>query len=220
MNNNIFIDFNSILSYCCLLNIIITERGVGKTYGATKFVIDDFLKKSNEFAYIRRYKNEISEAVPNFFSAINQNNEFPNNNLSTKGKKFYIDNKIFGHAMTLSTAQDLKSSNFSRVKNIIFDEFLIEEGQKKYYLKNEVFTFLNLLETICRLREVRVFMLGNAVTISNPYFIYFDLHLPHHGTTELFKNNTILVHYSQNKTYQETKEKSKFRSTCLWHSFC
>ena len=50
--------------------------------------------------------------------------------------------------MTLATAQDLKSVNFSGVKTIIFDEFIIEEGQKKFYLKNEVFTFLNLLESI------------------------------------------------------------------------
>lgn len=64
------------------------------------------------------------------------------------GYKFYCDDSICGYAMKLSTAQDLKSSNFNKVKTIIFDEFIIEEGQKKYYLKNEVFTFLNLLETI------------------------------------------------------------------------
>lgn len=61
--------------------------------------------------------------------------------------------------MTLSTAQDLKSSNFSKVKYIIFDEFIIEEGQKKYYLNNEVFIFLNLIETIARLRDVKIFLL-------------------------------------------------------------
>ena len=50
--------------------------------------------------------------------------------------------------MTLSTAQDLKGTSFSKVKYIIFDEFIIEEGQKKFYLPNEVFIFLNILETI------------------------------------------------------------------------
>lgn len=78
------------------------------------------------------------------------------------GNKFYCDDSLFGHAMTLSTAQDLKSSNFNCVKTIIFDEFIIEPGQKKYYLQNEVFVFLNLIETIARLRDVRIFLLGNA----------------------------------------------------------
>lgn len=64
------------------------------------------------------------------------------------GNTFKCDETTCGYALKLSTAQDLKSSNFNKVKTIIFDEFIIEEGQKKYYLKNEVFTFLNLLETI------------------------------------------------------------------------
>ena len=33
--------------------------------------------------------------------------------------------------MTLSTAQDLKSSNFDKVKTIIFDEFIIDERSKE-----------------------------------------------------------------------------------------
>ena len=90
------------------------------------------------------------------------NDEFPNNKFSTKGNKFYCDDKVCGYAMTLSTAQDLKSSNFSKVKYIIFDEFIIEEGQKKTYLKNEVFVFLNLIETIARLRDIRIFMLRKS----------------------------------------------------------
>lgn len=61
--------------------------------------------------------------------------------------------------MTLSTAQDLKSTNFSNVTNLIFDEFIIEEGQKKFYLNNEVEVFLNLVETIARLRDIKIFML-------------------------------------------------------------
>ena len=61
---------------------------------------------------------------------------------------FYVMVKFVGYAMTLSTAQDLKGTSFSKVNTIIFDEFIIEEGQKKYYLQNEVVIFLNLLETI------------------------------------------------------------------------
>lgn len=40
----------------------------------------------------------------------------------------------FGYAMTLSTAQDLKSVNYSKVRKIIFDEFIIEERSKKTIL--------------------------------------------------------------------------------------
>lgn len=106
----------------------------GKTYGATKFVVNQFLKKNEEFAYIRRYKPELKQAVPNFFDAVNNNNEFKEH-LYTKNNKFYCDDEIFGYAMTLATSQDLKSANFSKVKNIIFDEFIIEERSKEILLK-------------------------------------------------------------------------------------
>ena len=48
----------------------------GKTYGASKFVVKQFLKNNDEFAYIRRFKTELKEAVPNFFTALIDNNEF------------------------------------------------------------------------------------------------------------------------------------------------
>lgn len=131
----------------------------GKTYGASKFVIKKFLKTGEQFAYVRRYKSELKKATPNFFESIINNNEFPEHKFSVKGNKFYCDDKIIGYAMTLSTAQDLKSTNFSSVTNLIFDEFIIEEGQKKFYLNNEVEVFLNLVETIARLRDIKIFML-------------------------------------------------------------
>lgn len=214
MDTNIFYNYDKILSYNALLNILIGERGVGKTYGASEFVIRDFLKRSNQFAYIRRYKSELKDSVPSFYDPLNSNNAFPNHILSTKGRKFYVDNQIAGYAMTLSTAQDLKSTNFSKVKNIIFDEFIIEEGQKKFYLQNEVLTFLNLLETIGRMRDIRVFMLGNPANIyTNPYFVYFDLKLPFNNDIKLFKDNLILLQYMKNEKYRQAKKESKFRKT-------
>lgn len=97
------------------------------------------------------------------------------------------------------------------LKPLFLTNLLSKNGQKKFYLKNEVFNFLNLLETISRLREVRVFLLANSVTISNPYFLYFDLSIPSHSDIALFKNNTILVQYMKNKSYQETKKNTRFR---------
>lgn len=122
--------------------------------------------------------------------------------------------------MTLSTAQDLKSSNFSKVTTIIFDEFIIEEGQKKYYLNNEVVIFLNLLETIGRMRDIKVFMLANPANIyTNPYFLYFDLSLPFNNDIKLFKDNLILLQYMKNEEYREEKRKTKFGKLISGTSF-
>lgn len=185
----------------------------GKTFGCTKFLIKRFKKFDEQFAYIRRYKKEVNSAVPKFFNAMKDKNVFPQDSLYNKGRNFYCNGNICGYAMELSTAQDLKGSEYSKVKNIMFDEFIIEKGQKKYYLQNEVNTFLRLLETLGRMRDIRVFMLGNSADILNPYFLYFDLQLPYNNDIALYKNNTILLQYMKNEKYREAKRQTRFRST-------
>lgn len=54
---------------------------------------------------------------------------------TTNGNTFKCDEEICGYALKLSTAQDLKSSNFNKVKTIIFDEFIIEERTEKILFK-------------------------------------------------------------------------------------
>lgn len=131
---SIYYDYNKIMSYNAFINFLHGERGVGKTYGISKFVVKQFIKNTDEFAYIRRFKTELKEAVPNFFNPLINNKEFTNQ-LSNKGNKFYCDGKTCGYAMTLSTAQNLKSSNFDKVKYIIFDEYLIEERSTSLFKK-------------------------------------------------------------------------------------
>ena len=210
-----FNDLSKVLSYNAFLNFIIGERGVGKTYPATKFTGKQFIKKGYEFVYIRRYKTELSKSMPGFYEALNKNislgkePELEGHSFYTKGNKMYIDDKVAGYGIALTTAQDFKSSNFSKVKYIIFDEFIIEEGQK-HYLKNEVENFLGLIETIARMNDVVILMLGNAVTVTNPYFLYFDINLPYGNDIATYKDGLILVQYMKNEAYREAKKQSKF----------
>ena len=46
MNKNIFYNYQKVLSYNALLTFIIGERGVGKSYGAKKFVAKRFINKN------------------------------------------------------------------------------------------------------------------------------------------------------------------------------
>lgn len=203
-----YYDYSKILSYNSFINFLIGERGCGKTYGASKFVIKQFINKGEEFVYIRRFKTDLQKSIPEFFKTIISNNEFPNHELSTKGSKFYADGKVCGYAISLTNAQSFKSTNFPKVKNIIFDEFIIEEGQQ-YYIKNEVENFLGLIETIARTRDVRIFMLGNAFTITNPYFIYFDINLPYNSDIKTYRDGLILIQYMNNAEYREVKAQTK-----------
>ena len=195
---------------------IVSGRGQGKTYGAIKMCVNDFIKNGNEFIYLRRYKTEISSAGKHIFDAVNLNNEFKDHNLFTSNGKFFVQSKkeggekqLCGYAIALSTANILKSTNFSKVRTIIFDEFLLGPGVF-HYLPNEVEAFLDFYETVARLRDVRVFFLGNAITQSNPYFNYFRLSLPYNSEFKTFKDGLIVVHYVNNESFVNFKKKTKF----------
>lgn len=216
---SIYYNYDRISGYDATFSFIISERGLGKTYGALVKAIKNFLKTGNWFIYLRRYKSELVKAVPHLFDAIILNNEFPDYNFYVEANKFYIQAKElegekgskvqFGEAIALSTANILKSTNFSQVSLIIFDEFLLATGVF-HYLRNEVETLLDAVETIGRLRDVKVFFLGNMISLTNPYFTYFDLSLPYHSEFKTFKDGLIVVHYAKNLEYRKVKKASKF----------
>lgn len=136
-----YYDYDRILSYNCPVNILIGERGVGKSYGAKKYVINQFLKKHSQFIYLRRYDNEIRAVfeksknnTKDFFDDVKQ--DFPNIELKAKNRQFFINDECFGFAKRLTEAQDLKSATYENVKTIILDEYPIEKN-KRYYLPNE-----------------------------------------------------------------------------------
>lgn len=140
-----YYNYNRILSYNTPVNILIGERGCGKSYGAKNYVIKQYLKNHSDFLYLRRYENELKSVFEinknnpkDFFDDIRK--DFPGHELKAKHKKFYIDGICFGEAKRMTEAQDLKSSVHENIKTIIIDEYPIEKN-KRYYLPNERYAF-------------------------------------------------------------------------------
>lgn len=205
-----FYDYDPLISRGALFNFVIGERGVGKSYGAIKFCVQDFLKRGSQFIYVRRYKSELKTSAPHIFDALVGNGEFEDHEFKVNGSEFLIDGEVAGYSIALSVSNILKSTSFPKVNTIIFDEFIIDKGAY-HYLQNEVTQMLDLYETVARLRPIRVLFLGNAISISNPYFNYFKLSLPF-GDSEfkLFKGGDICVNYIKNMEYRAVKKASRF----------
>lgn len=209
-----YYDYSKIRSYNALLSFIIGGRGIGKSYGAKMMVIKDFLRNGNQFVYMRRYKTELDTAVSTFFDDIKANNEFDEELSMTvkKNKKivtFEINGQTAGYAIALSTSNILKSTSFPLVKTIIYDEFIIDKGVY-HYLKDEPIKFLDAIETIGRLRDIHCYLLGNAVSIVNPFFSYWNLSTPYGGEFKRFKDGLIVVNCPINSEYEKVKKQSKF----------
>ena len=202
---SIFYDIAGLLSQRCIFNFVIGNRGGGKTFGSKKLVINRFKRNKHQFVWVRRYQTEI-DTLSDFWADIRSH--FPEDELSQVGNELYINGDLAGYLIPLSTSMRLKSVAYPMVKTISFDEFIIDKGRLNY-LRNEAQVFMELYETIARMREnvVAVF-LGNAISIVNPYFDFFKI-APDLGK-RYTKKNGICIEFYFNDKFIEKKENTAF----------
>jgi hypothetical protein len=205
MDKSLYYNPQKLLSYNRILNFVNGARGIGKSYAWKVHPIKRFLKYGEQFIYLRRYKPELKK-VGQYFDNVKE--EFPETEFKVKGREFYINGKLAGWAIPLSTWQSEKSNAYPNVTNIVFDEFLREKDNSSY-LPNEVEALLNLMDTVFRDREnCRCICLSNAVSVVNPYFIYFDL-VP--DIQKRFNaNENIVVEIPDSVDFSEARRKTKF----------
>lgn len=205
METSLYYDPQKLLSYNRILNFVIGARGVGKSYAWKKHPINRFLKHGKQMIYVRRYKSELKK-IKNYFSDISA--EFPDHEFKVKGKELLIDGKTFGWAIPLSSWQSEKSYSYPNVETIIFDEF-IREKDKSGYLPNDVDALLNLMDTVFRTRDdVRCVCLSNAVSVVNPYFLYFDLVPNVNKRFNAYED--IVVEIPDSVDFSEERRKTRF----------
>jgi hypothetical protein len=200
-----YYDPHELLTYNALYHFIIGNRGCGKTYGFKRRGIKKYKKSGRQFIYLRRYQTEF-EDLGNFFSDIKH--EFPDDELKVKGNLFYCNGEVMGFAVALSTALTKKSVSYHNVDDIYFDEFVID-SKVIHYIKNEVIQFLEFYETVARLREnVRVFFISNAISVINPYFLYWKIRPKPNQRFSRFGH--LIIESVKNDEFVEAKYKTKF----------
>lgn len=206
-----YYNFAKLFSYNATIMGVCGGRGLGKTFGSKDKATRDALKVtefvertvetasrgkakeavviesetvSNQFIYLRRYKEELALAKATFFADYEY--KFPEWDFRVHGweaqaspTKYAEMTKgrpwaTIGYFVALSVAQNFKSVQFPNVKIIIFDEFIAEEGVQ--YLPNEASKMINFLNTVDRSKDkTRVLMLANSVAVTNPYFIQYKV---------------------------------------------
>ena len=213
---SIFVNFDKLWSYNALINVVLGDRGCGKSFNSKVAVLKNYLRSGEQFLYLRRYKTELDSALATFWDDLQANGYFEEHELKVKKSKmlttFLCDGEVCGYAVPLSTSNILKSTAFPKVKTIVFDEFILDADAGTYrYLKNEPQLLLDVIETTFRLREGRVLMLGNFINFFGcPYVAYFDLDLPYNNEFRTFKDGAIVVYYIKNPEYQKAKMETRF----------
>jgi len=206
MDTSLYYSPDQLLTYNRTLNFTVGARGIGKTFSWKRRSVKKFIEHGHMFVYVRRYKTELKK-IGTFFDDIREH--FPDHTFVVKGWKFFIDGKLCGYAIPLSTYQNEKSASYPDVKTIFFDEFIREATGGVGYLKDEVNSFMNLCDTIIRTRsDVKIICLSNAVTVINPYFVYFKLYP---DTTKRFnKFENIMIEIPDSVDFSEERKKTPF----------
>lgn len=186
LNKNKYYSLDRILKENAVYNVVFGERSNGKTYSVLKYALNDYFKNGGTFAYVRRWKEDVTGArASSIFSALNSNEEvykLSNGEFDLvyyRASKFYLANydedmkikysesNLLGYTFALSDSEHNKSISYPDVKTILFDEFLT----KHTYLTDEFVLFMNTISTIVRQKtDVKIFMLGNTVNKYCPYF--------------------------------------------------
>lgn len=232
--SSVYYDFGPILSYNAEMNIICGMRGNGKTYGAKKYVLDRFFKRGDQFVYCRRTDEELKKTKKKFLTDIasvyedkgdlrvvgdelwfiptvdDNDDDSDEDESSDKTTDSYV---IVGYFMALNCYEKYKSGSYQKVKTLIYDEFMSKNG----YLKDELFNFCDIHETVFRDRtDVKVIMISNTMSTVSPYFEAFNIKIEKgfkgiKKSTFSFKGKgkyTVVADFPESTEYAEHKRQT------------
>lgn len=185
---------NGILQHDFDYNFIVGGRSNGKTTGyQLEVALPNYLNNKEQFVKIVRTNDDTVPLLNEDWIDVNVKNKLKDKGLTyvyyrktfyigtikdyeDYGLKKFVQEKadVWGYVIPLSQQARYKSSDRSKVSTIVFDEFAIAE--EYMYLPNEVEQLMSLISTIIRSKDnVKVFFIGNALSLKNPYFDYFGI---------------------------------------------
>jgi hypothetical protein len=178
-DKNGWLDCESIIAAGYPFTFIIGARGIGKTYGILKYILEHKIRH----ILLRRTQVE-SEIIskPEFhpYKSVCRDMGLEITTASVVKNVagvYSLDDPddLLGYIAALSTFANLRGFDTSDVDLVYLDEFIPEEG--KTPIKAEFEKYLNMYETVNRNREltgrqpVRAICTANSNTIDNPYFL-------------------------------------------------
>ena len=161
-----------------------TNRTGGKTTYFGRLCINRFLDKGEKFGLLYRYNYELDDIVEKFYKDLGSL-FFPNYTMTSKRRasgtfqELFLNDKSCGYGLSLNNADQIKkySHLFSDIQRMIFDEF---QSETNHYCEHETKKFISVHTSIARgqgkqVRYVPVYMLSNAVSIINPYYVEMEI---------------------------------------------
>lgn len=208
------IDGNKPEIYMCT-----TNRTGGKTTYFSRLVVNRYLEGKGKFALIYRYNYELDECADKFFKDI-RGLFFLGMEMTSKKRakgifhELFLDGKSCGYALALNNADAIKkySHLFSDVERMLFDEF---QSETNHYCTDEVKKFISIHTSIARgkgeqTRYVPVYMIGNPVSIINPYYVDMGISTRLNTNTRYLKGSGFVLEQGYVESASRAQKESGF----------
>lgn len=222
---------------CCSV-----DRGPGKTYSASRWLINRFFNTTERFGLLVRDKGSLGKIakgvlspylVDNIEEAVVSETVDTCKSFSTIYLSYKEDTEtkkeIIGFCFAIKGSDDIKkySGLFSsmNISSLLFDEF----QTKGSYIPNEVEKVLDICESIFRGGEshkairddCRLILLSNCIQFNNPYFTALDTDgLGRHiqSTTRFYKGHGVVFERCEVEGLSEMHEESGPRRAFAAHT--
>lgn len=209
--------------YLCTSN-----RSAGKTTYFNRLVVNKFKKNKEKFMLIYRYNYELDDCADKFFKDIEEL-FFQGDTMISKRKasgifhELFLNDEICGYAISLNSADQLKkySHLFSDVQRMLFDEF---QSETNHYCSDEIRKFISVHTSVARgqgkqARYLPVYMVGNPVSIINPYYIELGISERLRDDTKFLRGVGYVLEQGFVKSASQAQRESGFNKAFARNSY-
>lgn len=208
--------------------ICTSNRSAGKTTYYNRYAVNKFKKNNEKFMLIYRYNYELDDCADKFFKDL-ESLFFHGDVMTSKRKASGIFHELFlneescGYAISLNSADQLKkySHLFSDVCRMIFDEF---QSETNHYCSDEIRKFISIHTSVARgqgkqARYLPVYMIGNPVSIINPYYVELGISERLRDDTKFLKGNGFVLEQGFIESASKAQKSSGFNKAFSKNSY-
>lgn len=224
-----------------------SNRTAGKTTYFNRLVVNKYLKRQEKFVLLYRFKYELDDVSSKFFKDI-KNLFFPFLDMTSEKEQMGIYHKLYltntssqpyplkgefqiqpketvecGYAISMNSADQIKKNShlFSDAKCMIFDEF---QSENNHYCSDEVKKFISIHQSIARgngeqYRYFPVYMIGNPVSLINPYYVELDISARLRSDTRYLRGDGFVLEQGFNESASNAQKESGFNRAFSKNSY-
>lgn len=195
MTASMYYNWRKIDGYNAPINVVIGQRGVGKTFGKVKDAMRWYVDNGGRFVYVVETLEDVKTLSQNkgerFFAALKEHYSTAE---SKRGQRYYkalfegvvdegetdlvdeglqkirggtikIGEETAGYIIAINSYGQLKKNNFVNIKYVIIDEFIPEEIDVTHLKIAR--KIASVIQTVARRQNVKIYMMGNSIRLDD-----------------------------------------------------